>query len=261
MKPDQRQRQILDLLRILQNELKVEELAERFDVSPLTIRRDLDVLAEDKTIIRTHGGCIAVGRAALETEYHKKVAKNFELKQAIAQSALELIEDHAVILLNDGSTTFHVGMKLGNRGGCTMYTNSLAMVSEYSRFRDVRLFLLAGEYDEDLYSIHGSLTEYVLESLHFDRIFLGTDAIDADGRCLVRTPEEARLSQVMLRTGGSAVLVADHTKVGAAGHVAYGNLRDFDVWITTDQLSPDDRTRYQAFTQLIAAPQTNNSTL
>jgi DeoR/GlpR family transcriptional regulator of sugar metabolism len=131
------------------------------------------------------------------------------------------------------------------------------MLSEYSRFQDVRLFLLAGEYDEDLYSIRGSLTEYVLEALRFDRIFLGSDAIDADGRCLVRTPDEARLSQVMLRTGGSAVLVADHTKVGAVGHVAFGNLRDFDVWITTDQLSLDDRMRYQAFTQVITAPEPN----
>lgn len=258
MKPDQRQRRILDLLRVLQKELKVEELAERFGVSPLTIRRDLDVLAEDKTIIRTHGGCLAVGRAALETEYHKKVAKNFDLKQAIARSAVDLIQEDAVILLNDGSTTFHVGMQVGNRGMCTIYTNSLAMVSEYSRFRAVRLFLLAGEYDENLYSIRGSLTEYVLESLHFDRIFLGTDAIDANGRCLVGTPEEARLSQAMLRTGGSAVLVADHTKVGAAGHVAYGNLTDFDVWITTEQIPAEERTRYATLTRIIAAPQVSD---
>lgn len=254
MKLEQRRQRILELLRVLQKELRVEELADRFDVSPLTIRRDLDSLAEDRTIIRTHGGCLAVGRAALETEYHEKVAQNFELKRRIAQVALDLIPRDSVILLNDGSTTFHVGMQVGNRGLCTIYTNSLAMVSEYSRFRNVRLFLLAGEYDENLYSIHGSLTERILESLHFDWVFLGTDAIDSEGRCLVRTPEEARLSEVMLRTGTSVALVADHTKINAKGNVAYGSLHDFNVWITTDEMCHQDRELFSTHTEIIVAP-------
>lgn len=253
MKPRRRQGRILELLRVLQKELKVEELADMFQVSPLTIRRDLDVLAEDKTIIRTHGGCLAVGRAALETEYHQKVAKNFELKRGIAEAALEFIAEGDVILLNDGSTTFHVGMQVGSRGNCTIYTNSLAMISEFSRFIGVRLFLLAGEYDEDHYSIRGSLTEHVLETLRFDSVFLGTDAIDEEGRCLVSTPEEARLAQVMLRSGTNPILVADHTKVGADGHVAYGSLTDFDVWITSEQLPDADQYMYSEYVRVVKA--------
>ena len=259
MKPRQRQSRILDLLRVLQKELKVEELAQMFDVSSLTIRRDLDVLTEEKTIIRTHGGCLSVGRAALETEYHQKVAKNFDLKRSIATAAQEFVRPGDVLLLNDGSTTFHVGMQVGIGGNCTIYTNSLAMVAEFSRFKGVRLFLLGGEYDEDYYSIRGSLTEHVLEALSFDRVFLGTDAIDEEGNCLVSTPEEARLAQVMLRSGRFSVLVADYTKVRAKGYVAYGNLSDFDVWITNPDLSQSDRARYSQRTRIVTAPNRENN--
>ena len=92
MKPEDRRKRILELLQAMQKELRVEDLAEMLQVSQLTIRRDLDELTQRRTIIRTHGGCLAVGRAALETEYHTKVAENFELKRAIGAAAAERVE-------------------------------------------------------------------------------------------------------------------------------------------------------------------------
>ena len=68
----------------MQTELRVDDLARLLGVSSLTIRRDLAELASNAAILRTHGGCIAAGRAALETGYHQKVAQNFALKQALA---------------------------------------------------------------------------------------------------------------------------------------------------------------------------------
>lgn len=244
---------------MLQRELRVEDLAEIFNVSPLTIRRDLDELAADKTIIRTFGGCLSVGRAALETEYHQKVATNFGMKRAIAFEAARLVGPGETILLNDGSTTYHVGMQVGMSGGCTIYTNSLAMISEFSRFQNVRLLLLSGEYDENRYSIGGSLTERLLETLRFDKVFLGTDAIDVRGRCLVHTPEESRLAQVMLRTGDVKILVADHTKVGAKGHAVFADLREFDVWITSNGLSSDQREALNHQTRIVTANESDDA--
>lgn len=253
MKPKERQNQILELLRAYQTELKVEEIAEVFDVSPLTIRRDLDALSENKTIIRTHGGCLTAGRIALQTEYHKKVAKNFRFKKAIATAAMRFLSKGDVILLNDGTTTFHVGLQIGAFGNCTIYTNSLAMIAEYNLFNDVRLFLLPGEYDDERYSIRGGLTEHVLENLKFDIVFLGTDAIDDEGRCLVETPAEARLAYLMLRSGKQKILVADYTKVGANGHVTYGRLSDFDSWIVSGDVAEERIETYSRLTNIIEA--------
>lgn len=233
MKPEERRKRILDLLQAMQKELRVEDLAEMLEVSKLTIRRDLDELTTRKIIIRTHGGCLAVGRAALETEYHQKVAENFDLKRAIGAAAAERIEPGQHILLNDGSTTFHLATQMPGRGPLTVSTNSLAIITVLAGDPDITLEIIGGTYTDAAYSLRGSLAEKMLEDLHFDILFLGADAIDDEGRCMVDTAEEARLTQIMIRRSSRRVLLADHTKVGRKGYVAFGRLADFSEWITS----------------------------
>jgi DeoR/GlpR family transcriptional regulator of sugar metabolism len=250
MTPAQRQKEIISLLRAMQTELRVDYLARMLGVSGLTIRRDLAELAGRAAIIRTHGGCIAPGRAALETVYHQKVAQNFALKQAIGRAAAEQVRPGQVLLINDGSTTFHVAAHLEGRGPLTVYTNSLAMLTDLGRTRDAAIYILGGRYNGDLYSLQGSLAEQVLETLKFDLCFIGADAVTLDGQCLVSTPEEASLTRAMLRRAERRVLLADHTKVETVGPgVAYGALGDFNLWITTPGIEPG---RLNALRRLVA---------
>ena len=251
MKPEQRQDEIVTLLRSLQRELRVEELAEMLEVSPLTIRRDLHALSRAGAILRTHGGCRAVGRAALESEYHLKVAQNFELKRAIGSAAAQQVAPAATLLINDGSTTFHLASHLKGKGPLTIYTNSLAMISELSQSPDITIYILGGRYNRELYSLQGSFTEHILESCHADIAFIGADAVAADGQCLADSPEEARLTQSMLRRGRTRILLADHTKFEAPGYFAYGSLRDFDLWITTRGLPAPALNRLRKLTEIL----------
>lgn len=253
MRSEERRNELLSILRAMQKELRVEELAGMLGVSPLTIRRDLRELAGDKAIIRTHGGCIAVGRAALESEYHGRVALNFELKQAIGTAAAREVRTGQQILINDGSTTFHLAASLGNAGPLEVYTNSIAMISEFSRFRNIRLYLLGGEYNFALYSLGGSMTERMVEMINFDVVFLGADAVDKRGRCLVGSQGESRMTQVMLRSGKKRVLLADHTKAGAYGSIAYSSLDEFDLWITTPGIPHDTMKNYRKQTHIVEA--------
>jgi len=223
-------------LHALQSELSVEELGRKFAVSALTIRRDLDQLEREEAILRTHGGCVL--RTSVESAYHKRVALNFELKQAIGRAAANEVRTGEVILINDGSTPFHLAPHLGGVGKLFVYTNSLAVISVLSRFPSVRLFILGGEYDSEMHFVGGSMMEETLERLRFDSVFLGADAIDAKGNCLVSDPAIARLTEIMLRRGSRRILLADHTKVGAQAYVVYARLSDFDIWITTPSISP-----------------------
>ena len=236
MKPKQRQERILAQLHALQSELAVEELAKQFAVSSLTIRRDLDELEADRVILRTHGGCVL--RATVESEYQNRVALNFELKQAIGRAAAKEVKGGDIILINDGSTAFHLAPHLGHLEKLSVHTNSLAIIPVLGRFPGVRLYILGGEYNSEMNFIRGSMTEQALEALQFDIVFLGTDAVDARGNCLVSDPDIARLAEIMLRRGARRILLADHTKVGAKAHVVYGSLSDFDVWYTTPKINP-----------------------
>ena len=224
------------------------------NVSPLTIRRDLQQLSEQKSIIRTHGGCLAAGRAALETEYHTKVAQHFELKQAIGIAAAAQVQPGDTLLINDGSTTFHLASNLEGKGPLTVYTNSLAMISELSRFGDITIYIVGGQYIPSLYSLRGSLTEQVLESLSIDIVFLGCDAVDERGRCLAGGPEEASLAKAMLRSGRRKILLCDHTKLNAKGYIAYGVLQDFDLWITTRGLDAAKLNGFRQNVEIMEAP-------
>lgn len=235
MRPEQRQREIVAHLRAIQEELSVEQLANLFHVSGLTIRRDLEQLEKAATVLRTHGGCVL--RSTVASVYHQRIAHNFRLKQAIGRAAAREVRPGDVILITDGSTPFQLAAHLGDKTPLSVYTNSLAVITELSRYRGIRLHVLGGQYDPGMHFLSGSLTEQVLENLNFDAVFLGTDAVDTQGRCWVDDHDVARLAQIMLRRGRRRILLADHTKVGHEGHVLYGKLSDFNVWYTTAGLT------------------------
>jgi len=232
MNPKDRQGKILSYLLAMQREFTVEELAEKLQVSPLTIRRDLDTLGSEKAIVRTYGGCTSAGMSAIESDYYKKVAKNYELKQAIGKAAASIVSPGDVILINDGSTTYHLASHLGGLENLTVFTNSIQMISALARYKNINLYVLGGKYISDLNHLSGSLTEQILEKMSFDSVYLGVDAIDPEGGCFSNTTEDARLAQIMFRTGRKKILLADITKFSMASFFRFAALGDFDLLIT-----------------------------
>lgn len=251
MKPSDRQEQILSLLRTLQKEWKVEDLAESLSVSPITIRRDLEQLEEKGVIIRTHGGCLPVIHSGFEATYQKKIAAHFSLKQKIGKRAAEEIKNGECILIFDGSTTYHMLGSLGQLENLTVYTNSIAFVTELSRFPAVEIFLLGGRYNRAMFFLEGSLTERVLDLLQFDTIFLGVDGIDSRGRCLVSNHETARMHELMLNQECRKILLADHTKLNSTGRVSCGDLSLFDLWITTKGVPREKKKLFSELTETV----------
>lgn len=243
MGPEKRRDQIIANLQALQSELTVEELARSFKVSGLTIRRDLERLEADKVILRTHGGCIL--RTSVQSAHHMRVVDNLDMKQAIGRAAATEVEDGDVILILDGSTTFHLAAYLGRVKKLSVFTNSLGIIPVLSRFPNVDVYVLGGQYDKEMRFVAGSMMERTLEGLNFDKVFLGADAVDAKGDCLTYNANLARVVETMLRRGERRILLADHTKVGAKSHAVYANLSDFHVWYTTQGIGAVQLRRYR----------------
>jgi DeoR/GlpR family transcriptional regulator of sugar metabolism len=253
MKPSIRQQQILARARAIQKEWRVEELAEDMRVSAITIRRDLDCLGRQGAIIRTLGGCLIDNRRKLAA-YHDRVANNFGLKQAIGRAAAREIRKGNVILINDGSTTFHLAGCLNQSGPITVYTNSVVMIGEISAFANVRLNILGGEYRPNYFYLGGSLLERVLETISADIAFIGTDAVSPDGGCYCQQEDTARIAQLMMRRTKRSILLADHTKAGARAHVRFAGLKDFDLWITSGGLKRRAQKNFKRLTCLKEIP-------
>lgn len=238
MKTHDRQQRILERLRAEEREWRVEEIAEDVNVSPITVRRDLEALAKQGAVLRTYGGCLYAGRMMKDAGYHRRVSTHYDLKRAIGRKAAQSVRPGESLLLDDGSTCFHVAAQLREVRPLSLYTNSMTVVAELSGQPGVKVILLGGEYDAERQHLGGPPTEWILERLQFDRVFLGADAVDAEGRCLVHSSVVARTAQMMLKRARIKVLLADHTKCGASAHAAYARLSDFDEWITTPGIAP-----------------------
>ena len=249
MKPQIRQQQILARMRAIQKEWKVDELSAAMKVSSITIRRDLESLSRQGALIRTFGGGLIDNRRKLAA-YHERVANNFELKQTIGQAAAKEIRNGAVVMINDGSTTFHLAGRLGHCGKITIYTNSVVMIGEISSFANVRLNIIGGEYHPDYFYLGGSLLERVLETISADIAFIGTDGIGPDGGCYCQDEDTARVARMMMRQAGDSILLADHTKVGRRAPVKFGKLGDFSLWITSKGLKKGVRNRLKHLTRI-----------
>ncbi len=235
MNPKERQKDILSLLRALHREWHVKELSNELKVSELTIRRDLNELVKSGDIIRTHGGCITAGNGLISTFFYKQFERNVELKKTIGREAAKLVKTGDTVLLGDGTTAFHFSSYVNCKGPITIYTNSIPAIQELKKCSNIHLYVLGGKYDldYDMLLLKGSLSDRMLETHHFDMVIIGADAINSNGLCLSNTEEAARTYQIILRRGDRKILLADHTKLDTQGHVSFGKLDDFDLWITT----------------------------
>jgi DeoR/GlpR family transcriptional regulator of sugar metabolism len=256
MRPIERQKHILNLLNAIQREWRVKELSERLCVSELTIRRDLDQLGKSGDVIRTLGGCIGLVEGSVSTVFNNEYQRNLELKAVIGKEAAHFVKTDDTMLLGDGSTILQFAAHLGGIKGLKIYTNNNAAIQQLKKIRDIRLFLLGGEYDYqyNMMLLKGSLTDRVLETLKFDLIVIGTDAIGSKGQCLSRHEELARTNQIILRRGIKKILLADHTKVGGPGNIIYGHLADFDIWLTTEGIDKERLKIYRQQTEVIEIP-------
>ena len=256
MRPSARQNYILNLLSIFYKEWTVKELAEGFQVSELTIRRDLDELARSGDVIRTLGGCITAGEKSVGTIFNHEFEMNLDLKAAIGKEASRLVNPGDTILLGDGSTILQFAACLGEIGSLNIYTNNIAAIQQLKKYPSITLNILGGSYDyqHNMLLLKGSLTDRILETLKFDSIFIGVDSIDLKGRCLAKEEEVARTNQIILRRGMRKILLADHTKLERPANVIYGQLSDFDLWITTGGIDDTQMKLFKNQTKVVVVP-------
>ena len=175
-----RQRKILELLHE-KGERSVDELADSLRVSDMTIRRDLQALAEDGLLLRTHGGASPVENVRFEFQFLQRTQHQRQQKEAIGLAASALVKEGQSVLFDSGTTTLAVARQLRRVGRFTVITTSLPIASVMQRFGNSDILLLGGFLRRESPDLEGPLTESNLDTLSADLAFLGADGIDAAG--------------------------------------------------------------------------------
>ena len=193
--------------------VEVADLASRMLVSAATIRRDLELLENQRLLARTHGGAVPMG-VLYELPLRYKGPRHHDEKRRIAQVASELITDGMAVGLTGGTTCTEVARELVDRERLTVVTNALNIAGELAVRPNLKLVVTGGTARPESYELVGPLAEQSLAGLHLDLVVIGVDGIDAEAGCTTHHEVEAHTDLALIERAARVVVVADASKIG-----------------------------------------------
>ncbi len=234
MIPADRQRRIMELIR-RDRAVEVHVLSGLFSVSELTVRRDLDQLASEGLVERTHGGATLRRSLPIEPLYSEKSAEQREQKIIIARKAAELIENGDTVFINSGSTTFEVINALREKQ-ITIVTNNIDATRVADEGALFTLVCIGGVYRSRSHSVSGSLSSPLIDQIYANKAIIGVDGISITSGLTTPVIEEAQTSRKMIeRTVGSVIVVADGSKIGVVSNFVTVGIDSVDVLVTDEE--------------------------
>jgi len=225
---------------IQEGTVMVNDLAEKYKVSPSTIRRDLKTVSEKHDIILVYGG--AYYKKKLDTEgvielnLATKQTINLEEKILIAKKAAALIKDGDTIILSSGSTAELILDYLGNFNSINLITQSLSIALKAANISFINLYLPGGRYRNFSGMFYGDLPLKVIEGLSANKIFLGSMGVCIDHGLTHPVLEEISVLKALMKISQEKYLIADSSKFGRVSLAKVADITAFNGLITDDKL-------------------------
>ena len=224
----------VEVLRLVadQGSVSVPDLAEKFGVSPDTIRRDLDALAENGAVLRTHGGAVRVSETDPITPVADRIVTQADAKLRIAERAAGLIESGETVMVNGGSTTLAFAKALPAGRSISLITNSVSILDQIDGAAFSNVYAIGGE----LFSLSRVMIGPVVfphsDRIQVDTAVIGVRAINAThGLATMHVPEATMISE-MMRTARRRIIVSDATKFSQSAFARIAPLAEIDILVT-----------------------------
>jgi DeoR family transcriptional regulator of aga operon len=210
---EERRRAILEIMN-RDGRVLVTELSQQFQTSQVTIRKDLELLHEQRHLHRTHGGALPSRDGALEDPtLREKEQLHRKDKVHIASAAARLVNEGQVVILDSGTTTTAVARALRNFHNLTIVTNAVNIAAELVGTR-VDVILSGGTLRKNSFSLVGPIAEETLRHLSADTLFLGVDGFDVHYGLTTPNLLESKVNRVMVEVAKRVIVVCDSSKFG-----------------------------------------------
>ncbi len=235
MIPLERQKSILNLIQ--QNEvMSIQELCKIFDVSYMTIWRDINLLEKEGKAISVSGGVKAVERLPFEPSHEIKEGLMSQEKEAIAKIACNHIPQNACVYLDAGTTVLALAKQLAARNDLTIITNDLVITNYLVKHSDTELIIAGGRVHKENNSTIGTITAKALNNFIVDIAFISASSWDLRG---ISTPDENKVpvKEAVAKISRRRYLISDSSKYGKVGTYIALPITTFDA-IFTDQNLP-----------------------
>jgi DeoR family transcriptional regulator, aga operon transcriptional repressor len=218
--------------------MDVAGAAHELGVSTTTIRRDLQLLSEQRLLNRTHGGAVAHG-VLYELPLRYRSGGQQEVKRRIGTAAAKRVGDREVVGLTGGTTTTEVARAMVDRRQLTVVTNSLNIGAELAVRPNLKLVMTGGVARSESYELVGPLADASLARLHLDLAFVGADGISPDDGLTTHHEIEAHTNRVLIDRAARVVVVADSSKLGRIAFARICGLDQVDELVTDLDADPD----------------------
>ena len=235
---DKRKVEIVEMLGSSE-QVSVRDLAERFAVSGMTIRRDLDELERQGLVVRTHGGAVSSGKLRFIHGALPDLEVS-EAKSAIGKRAAELVKPGQMIMVDTGTTALEVARHFARDLSITVVTTSLGVAQELYR-SSLNVLMLGGFLRHEFPSVYGPMTEKLLGEIRVDTLFIGCDGVFSDDGFYSNDLHVSSLEQTMTRIASQIVVVTESAKFGRRAFSRYAKIQEINVIVTDSDISSGDR--------------------
>lgn len=237
-----RHRIILDLLE-MHGACTYQELGSKLEVSTMTVRRDVDVLASQGRVIKTLGGVQNAQAPSyfFETSLYSRISTNRKAKQAIAEKAFGLIEAGQTLFIDGSSTCLHLARLIAaDCEGLTVVTNSALTSIELGKTSKNMIVCLGGQFEKDTASFVGPTAEDSAAKFFVDMALVSTKGFIPGEGTFESSVGNVHIKQVFAEQSAKTILLVDHTKIGMRALTKAIDIKRIDAIVTNRPLSAKD---------------------
>ncbi|MEU9982072.1 DeoR/GlpR family DNA-binding transcription regulator [Streptomyces sp. NPDC050856] len=241
----ERQQRILNLARE-RGRVEVLSLADEFQVTAETIRRDLKALDRAGLVRRVHGGAIPAGRLDFEPDLSERESTAADEKDRIARAALAELPEDGSVILDAGSTVARLAAALPLESSLTVVTHALPAAARLADHPGIALHLVGGRVRHRTRAAVDAWALTAYGQIRADVVFLGANGFSPRYGLTTPDPAEAAVKRATVAAARRVVLLADSAKYGKEHFARFGDLADVDLLITDTGLSPEDAVAVEA---------------
>ena len=239
-----RRRRILEWIEE-EGSARVRELAVAFKVTEATIRHDLERLEKKGSITREHGGAFLNAMRSLSGAMELHHQENMDRKRKIGAYAAGLVGDNETLILDAGTTTTEVAVRLTERRNLTVITNALNIATILGSISGNAVHMPGGQFKAPTLSLSGDTSVEYFRNIFAGKLFLATAGVAAEAGLTYPSFADLQLKEAMIKAASHVYLVADSTKINRSSFTRLGALELVNSFITDDGISDTDAKEFE----------------